>query len=728
MPNLGQEWDSKEKRREKSKQIQRSVIYFGQKKKQSVFLMNDVEGAGVDTMDNERPEKRYSQTEVDVHSLSKARSEEENPLLRVFLFGPFRVEWLTPSQDSHAWESRTSARSLFKLLLCAPGRQATKIQLAGILWPESEEDKARESLRSASKTLGKVLTTITGEKLFDTSQRDRLKLADQSRLWVDVDAFEQYVIQAGQYENPKDAVALWQEAKDLLGGTFLVEDRHQEWVTHTWVKARRQGLLKDRRKMIRSLADAYIEIGQLSAAEDLLSNHLLRFPTDQDALLRLLVLLVQQGCPDEALMYYEKLQRLLSASGKSLSTHITAFVGQLRESLKGGGEYTAQALLHTSTFSFSPIGLSALKKGDELDEQNVNKLRRQLLAQLGRGTAGAFISSIGPWTDGELIERFAKAVQKPSSIEQAFITHLETTTKNNRKRFVLSKNSTEDIHSLYRDASAHLLTLMHLLEETPAMRLQLYSLTGETSQLLGDICFFQGQNEAAYGYYETALASAQQAQNDVLQAVILGRRSFLPLYTGNASLALSFLQQAHSLATSRGSNIIRAWLMVVEAEVHASLRNAHACQKALQQSEHLLRQPETGMATCAFSIEASYAPFNLSRLQGYIGACYLRLGLFQQAESHLQANLKAIPASSLHRKSIAYVDLAQAYGLQGEVEAMSIYATQAIQALEQTQSPRVIQRLYALRQQLQPWHNTSYVKQLDEYFTDVPSFFQQKLM
>ncbi|GHO59226.1 hypothetical protein KSB_77010 [Ktedonobacter robiniae] len=59
---------------------------------------------------------------------------------------------------------------------------------------------------------------------------------------------------------------------------------------------------------------------------------------------------------------------------------------------------------------------------------------------------------------------------------------------------------------------------------------------------------------------------------------------------------------------------------------------------------------------------------------------------------------------------------------------MSIYATQAIQALEQTQSPRVIQRLYALRQQLQPWHNTSYVKQLDEYFTDVPSFFQQKLM
>lgn len=121
-------------------------------------------------------------------------------MLRTFLFGPFRVEWLTPSQDPDAWESRTSARSLFKLLLCAPGRQAPKIQLAGILWPESEEDKARESLRTASKTLGKVITTITGERLLDTSQRDLLKLADQSRLWVDIDAFELCVTQAGQHD------------------------------------------------------------------------------------------------------------------------------------------------------------------------------------------------------------------------------------------------------------------------------------------------------------------------------------------------------------------------------------------------------------------------------------------------------------------------------------------------------------------------------------------------
>ncbi|GHO77189.1 hypothetical protein KSD_49600 [Ktedonobacter sp. SOSP1-85] len=42
--NMGQKWNSKKKGKEKGKQMQRSVIYFGQKKKQGVFLMNDVNG------------------------------------------------------------------------------------------------------------------------------------------------------------------------------------------------------------------------------------------------------------------------------------------------------------------------------------------------------------------------------------------------------------------------------------------------------------------------------------------------------------------------------------------------------------------------------------------------------------------------------------------------------------------------------------------------------------
>src|SRR5690242_7343632 len=90
--------------------------------------------------------------------------EKPAPLLRVYTFGPFELAWQALPQTVGAiWESRTSARSLFKLLLCAPARQAQKSLLAGILWPEVDEERARQSLRSACKVLRQVLRTASGD-------------------------------------------------------------------------------------------------------------------------------------------------------------------------------------------------------------------------------------------------------------------------------------------------------------------------------------------------------------------------------------------------------------------------------------------------------------------------------------------------------------------------------------------------------------------------------------
>src|SRR5258708_13932454 len=122
------------------------------------------------------------------------------PLLRVYTFGTFQLAWHeAPLTEAAAWDSRTSARALFKLLLCAPGRQAPKSVLAGILWPETDEERARESLRSACKVLRKVLRTASGEELLELRTTDgTLRLAEQPRLWVAPDAFEAVVSQASR--------------------------------------------------------------------------------------------------------------------------------------------------------------------------------------------------------------------------------------------------------------------------------------------------------------------------------------------------------------------------------------------------------------------------------------------------------------------------------------------------------------------------------------------------
>jgi DNA-binding SARP family transcriptional activator len=263
---------------------------------------------------------------------ANTRQEAHQPLLRVYLCGEFRLDWqVSPATQEALWNSRTSARALFKLLLCAPGRQASRSQLAGILWPESDEGKALESLRQARNVLRKMLHTAGGEELIEQRNHgETLKLAEQARLWVDADAFEEGVAQAVRVEATEEALRLLQQAQALLTGEFLAEDQDAEWTRHRWVKQRRQVLLLTRRRMMRHLADLYMQRGQIALAEETLEGHLTRFPTDQDALYRLLLLLEAQGCLEEARLVYERTTRVLDAMGKQPAPQVRAQYERLR--------------------------------------------------------------------------------------------------------------------------------------------------------------------------------------------------------------------------------------------------------------------------------------------------------------------------------------------------------------------------------------------------------------
>jgi DNA-binding SARP family transcriptional activator len=247
-------------------------------------------------------------------------AQHAQPLLRVSLLGPLRLEWqVAPFTQEAIWSGRTSARALFLLLLFAPDRQASRSKLAGILWPETEENKALESLRSALKVLRKVLSTAGGEVLIETTKSDLLKLADQSRLWVDIDAFETLIEQANQQP---EVLSLWQQASTYWQGELLAEDKRHEWVTHPWITVRRKKLQAARRRMIRHLAQGYLLAGQRARAEAVLSTHIATFPTDQDALYLLMKLLIEEGCFDEARSYYEHCQRTLARYEKQPAKHL----------------------------------------------------------------------------------------------------------------------------------------------------------------------------------------------------------------------------------------------------------------------------------------------------------------------------------------------------------------------------------------------------------------------
>jgi tetratricopeptide (TPR) repeat protein/transcriptional regulator with XRE-family HTH domain len=367
--------------------------------------------------------------------------------------------------------------------------------------------------------------------------------------------------------------------------------------------------------------------------------------------------------------------------------------------------------------------LSDTSVAQESGLQDTNRSRRQILQQMLGLTGSATLMPTSKLLDLDILERLAKALQKPSRVDETILINLETTTKNNRRRFVISKSKSSARYNLLHEISGHLKTITQLLEYSQPIHTykRLCSLAGETSQLVGDILFNAGDSDIAEIYYNAALEAAKEGRNDILRAVILGRKSFIPIYGGDPQRALQFLQEAHTLTAQNASDIIRAWLSAVKGEAYANAHDANACLKVLENAELLLERKQPGAGSYGFTEEAAYAIFNLSRMLSYKGTCYVRLKQPEAAQAILREVLASAGPAHLQQKSITLVDLGMTYVQQDEISEACKYAGQALNIVEQTGSVRVLQRIRNLRRELRSWESTSYVKDLDEQFAAVLS-------
>ncbi len=576
------------------------------------------------------------------------------PLLRVYTFGAFHLDWqVSPFTTEDVWKSRTSARTLFKLLLCTPGRQASRSQLAGILWPETDEEKARESLRSASKVLRKVLRTASGEELLEQrNQSAILKLAEQSRLWVDADAFEDLISQAGRATTPDEALTLWQQAKALLRGEFLADDQGCEWMRHRWIKMRQQTLRMARGRMVRHLADLSLQQGQVSLAEEVLEQHIIRFPMDQDALYRLLLLLERQGCIEEACVLYQRANHALGAVGKQPAAHVRAYYEQLQKATLAvkqivpalqvqPHEPLVEGLHRDITFSLTqaqvvfPTASTAFATLPSSQENTLDlvKTHRQMLHDLLMLASTVLVlSPYAHWSIGE-------GERSSLTLINTAIDELERITESFWR---LCANTSLD---LLGNVLEHFRTSIHLLKQvqTHDAVQRLCSLAGEIAQILGKTLFDLHEYALAWSYYTFSLKAAQAAFNHELWAVGLGRMSLLLIYWDQPREALPLLQESQQLAVQ--SPRIQCWLAAVKAEVFAHLGDPGACDAALHIARTLASQTSLGKDRYATG-------FNPSRLAGYEGACFVRLRQPDRALPALQQALAVLERVRQVRKEL----------------------------------------------------------------------------
>ncbi len=643
------------------------------------------------------------------------RVDAQAPLLSVYTFGAFHLAWqVSPFTTEDVWKSRTSARTLFKLLLCAPGRQASRSQLASMLWPETDEEKARESLRSASKVLRKVLRTASGEELLEQrNQNTILKLAEQSRLWIDADAFEDLISQAGRATTPDEAVALWQQAKVLLRGEFLADDQGSEWMGHRWIKMRQQTLRMARGRMVRHLADLYLQRGQVSLAEEILEQHIIRFPTDQDALYRLLLLLERQGYIEEACVLYQRAHHALGAVGKQPAAHVRAYYEQLQKAVLTGkqiipvaqvqpSESLLEGLQRATTFPLTQdvfptaSAASAALLPSQENTLDLVKTHRQMLHDLLMLASTVLVLSPyarWPISEGE---------RSSFTFINTAIEELERITESFWR---LCANTSLD---LLGNLVEHFRTIIQLLKQVQARDAvqRLCSLAGEIAQILGKTLFDLHEYALAWSYYTFSLKAAQAAFNQRLWAVGLGRMSLLLIYWNQPREALPLLQEAQQLTVQ--SPRIECWLAAVKAEVFAHLGDSDACDAALNIAKTLAAHTSLG--------EDRYATgFNPSRLAGYEGACFVRLRQPDRALPALQQALALLDPQAIRRQSTLFTDIGIAHAQQGNVQHACKFAIQALAITTQTKSLSVLERVRQVWKELEAWKDTEEVKDLERH-------------
>lgn len=242
----------------------------------------------------------------------------EQPVLRIYLLGQFRIEsrhgkeWRTLA--SSIWQRRR-ARALLGCLLSNAGRRLAREQAMKALWPDLEMETAANRINGAVHEVRRILEPGLARPSASRMlrlERGVLQLADADLIWVDADTFEGLLNNAHEASDPVQAEQVLEKAAQLYGGDYLLEELYAEWAT-----TRRDSLRRGWIDLLLNLAELRSSRGALVSAIEPLDRLLATDPTHETAVRRMMLLLTRLDRRGEALHVYHRLVSTLQREYES---------------------------------------------------------------------------------------------------------------------------------------------------------------------------------------------------------------------------------------------------------------------------------------------------------------------------------------------------------------------------------------------------------------------------
>jgi DNA-binding SARP family transcriptional activator len=245
--------------------------------------------------------------------------------LSLSFFGGFDV---TLDGQPVAGLKSDKVRALLAYLAVEANRPHRREALAGLLWPESSDTAAFNSLRNALANLRQALGDARAVPPFLAISRDAIRFNPDADCWLDVVEFERQIANGkSQMANGKwqmadgksgisqaqSAICNLQSAIALYRGPFLAGFSVSSAAFEEWALYKREQFQRQAMEALHALTTYHADRGEHVLAQDYARRQLNLEPYDEEAHRQLLRALAAAGQRNAALAQYEACRRLLAA-------------------------------------------------------------------------------------------------------------------------------------------------------------------------------------------------------------------------------------------------------------------------------------------------------------------------------------------------------------------------------------------------------------------------------
>lgn len=169
-------------------------------------------------------------THPDIQNILEKKNTAE---LYIETLGLFQVELNKDVIANSEWK-RDAAVQLFQFFITTRNERALhKASIMDRLWGDMNEKSASRNFKAALHNLTKAIEpnrATTDEPKFIIRQGLTYRL-DTSKVWLDIDALDEFIILGNQYLNddPEIAAQAYQEAVTIYKGIYLPNRIYEDW-------------------------------------------------------------------------------------------------------------------------------------------------------------------------------------------------------------------------------------------------------------------------------------------------------------------------------------------------------------------------------------------------------------------------------------------------------------------------------------------------------------------